>query len=241
MLPGFRGKCGFRQYIPSKPSKYGIKIFATVNSKVFYTGNIEIYAGKQPKDPYLISNKPADVIKRLAEPIYSSGHNSTADNWFIDRNLISKLEKKWLSYVGTVHKNKPQLPPEFVSSLCLKTDPQNTIYLVMVQIAYLYLMYPKGKKPNFSFKYAFQWHCKFRFTKAWYNRILQPNEVRSWHCGRNDTCNVARNTRRWPVVIFYTILNIAGINARTVHMLDSNVKIRHRIFIRNLTAQLASE
>lgn len=26
-LPGFRGKCNFRQYIPSKPEKYGIKLF----------------------------------------------------------------------------------------------------------------------------------------------------------------------------------------------------------------------
>ena len=43
MLPGFRGKYGFRQYIPSKPSKYSIKIFAMGNSKVFYTGNLEIY------------------------------------------------------------------------------------------------------------------------------------------------------------------------------------------------------
>ena len=41
-------------------------------------------------------------------------------------------------------------------------------------------------------------------------------------------CNGARNSRRWPMVILYTILNIAGINAQTVHMLNSNVKIRER-------------
>ena len=52
--------------------------------------------------------------------------------------------------------------------------------------------------------------------------------------------NVARNTKRWPMVMFYTVLNIAGINAQTIHMLNSNVKIRHGIFIRNLM-QLVSE
>lgn len=35
MLAGFRGRCGFRQYIPSKPNRYGIKIFAMVDSKFF--------------------------------------------------------------------------------------------------------------------------------------------------------------------------------------------------------------
>ena len=42
MLPGFSGKCRFRQYIPSKPSKYDITISAVVDSKVFYTENLEI-------------------------------------------------------------------------------------------------------------------------------------------------------------------------------------------------------
>ena len=33
MWPGFRGKCGFRKYIPSTPGKYGITFFAVVDSK----------------------------------------------------------------------------------------------------------------------------------------------------------------------------------------------------------------
>ena len=35
MLVGFRGRCGFRQYIPSKPNKYGIKIYALVDAKMY--------------------------------------------------------------------------------------------------------------------------------------------------------------------------------------------------------------
>lgn len=32
-LVAFRGRCGFRQYIPSKPAKYGIKIYALVDNR----------------------------------------------------------------------------------------------------------------------------------------------------------------------------------------------------------------
>ena len=53
--------------------------------------------------------------------------------------------------------------------------------------------------------------------------------------------NVARDTRRWPPVTFYTTVNIAGTNAQTVRMLNGNVKIRHRTFIGNPVTHLVSE
>ncbi|XP_035222538.1 uncharacterized protein LOC118195345 [Stegodyphus dumicola] len=43
-LESFRGRCPFRQCIPSKPNEYGIKIFAAVDAKTLYTLNLEIYA-----------------------------------------------------------------------------------------------------------------------------------------------------------------------------------------------------
>ena len=41
-LEAFRGRCGFKQYTPSKPNKYGIKIFALADAKCFYTCNMEV-------------------------------------------------------------------------------------------------------------------------------------------------------------------------------------------------------
>lgn len=66
-LVGFRGNCSFRQYIPSKPNKYGIKIFALVDARNFYNVKMEIYAGKQPPGPFEKSNTPEDVVIRLIE------------------------------------------------------------------------------------------------------------------------------------------------------------------------------
>jgi hypothetical protein len=77
-----RGNCPFRKCIASKPGKYGIKIYALVDSRIFYTKNLEIYAGKQTEGPYQLSNSPADVIERMISAISGSGRNVTADNWF---------------------------------------------------------------------------------------------------------------------------------------------------------------
>lgn len=56
MLPAFRGRCSFRQYIPSKSNKYGIKVYSLVDAKTWYTLNMEIYVGQQPDGPFKVSN-----------------------------------------------------------------------------------------------------------------------------------------------------------------------------------------
>lgn len=79
-LEAFRGRCGFRQYIPSKPNKYGIKIFALANGKTFYTCNLEVYLGQQPQGPFFVNNSPSEVVKRLCESIKGTKRNLTCCN-----------------------------------------------------------------------------------------------------------------------------------------------------------------
>jgi len=105
-LLAFRGKCPFRQYIPSKPTKYGIKTFALVDPKTVYTLNLETYLGTQPDEPYKISNASQDVVLRLVEPIVGTNRNIPVDNWFTSIPLITSLKEKKLTYIGTIRKNK---------------------------------------------------------------------------------------------------------------------------------------
>ncbi|XP_046406812.1 piggyBac transposable element-derived protein 3-like [Ischnura elegans] len=114
-LVPFRGRCSFRQYLPSKPAKYGIKIFALVDSSVFYTLNLEIYAGRQPEGPFFVDNCPKEVVKRMVSPIIGSGRNITVDNWFASTPLAEEMIRNNLTLVGTVRKNKRELPPDIVN------------------------------------------------------------------------------------------------------------------------------
>jgi len=81
-LIAFRGRCSFRQYIPSKAARYGIKIFALVDVKNAYTYNVEVYVGTQPDGPYKINNSPNNVVTRLVQPIEGTKRDITIDNWF---------------------------------------------------------------------------------------------------------------------------------------------------------------
>ena len=45
-LNNFRGKCSFRQFMPSKPAKYGLKIWVVVCNETGIACDVNIYLGK---------------------------------------------------------------------------------------------------------------------------------------------------------------------------------------------------
>ena len=109
----FWGRCSFGQYLPNKPAKYGIKIFALVDTIVYNTQNMEVYLGIQPDGPFRVDNSPKEVVKRIVSPILGTGRNVTADNWFMSLPLLEALLQRKLTMVETIRKNKAELPPRY--------------------------------------------------------------------------------------------------------------------------------
>ena len=89
----YRGRCDFKQSIPSKPDRYGINIYILADSKNYYPLNFEIYCGKQE-----LFTKPEDLVIRLTK-FLSPCHVICADNYFTSLiYLIIYLEtRKFIS------------------------------------------------------------------------------------------------------------------------------------------------
>lgn len=131
MLVSFRGRCKFRVYMPNKPCKYGIKIMAITDAKTHYFLNGYIYVGKDSEGQTLSMeeqnfSKPTQSVIRLSKPIYKTNRNITADNWFTSLELVRELKANGLTYVGTIRKNKKDIPKEFQPSK--NRDIQSTLY-----------------------------------------------------------------------------------------------------------------
>lgn len=52
------------------------------------------------------------------------------------------------------------------------------------------------------------------------------------------TYSVQRNTQRWPIVIFYTILNLGGINSLVIHLGNKLESMPRRSFLKALSNEL---
>ncbi|KAJ8930546.1 hypothetical protein NQ314_016643 [Rhamnusium bicolor] len=119
ILVSFRGRCRFKMYMPMKPCKYGNKIMALTDARNSYLFNAYLHSGKDSDgvgliDEYKRFSKPTQTVLRLAEPLFGSNRNITADNWFSSIELVNILSKNKLKYVGTLKKNKRETLPSFL-------------------------------------------------------------------------------------------------------------------------------
>lgn len=111
-LLSFRGRCSFRMYMPAKPDKYGLKIVLINDATTHYMFNAILYIGTIDKDPN--EAVPSYYMRKLSESIYNTGRNITCDNWFTSIPIVMKMKKDFdLTVVGTVRKNKTEIPANF--------------------------------------------------------------------------------------------------------------------------------
>lgn len=237
-LEAFRGRCGFRQYMPLKPNKYGIKIFALCDAKMFYTANLEVYVGNQPDGPFAQNNSALSVVQRLCEPIYESNRNVTTDRWFTSTELGKSLLRCGLTTIGTIRANKRELPAEFVQR---NSRPIGSSMFGFQENCTLVSYIPKKNK-NVLLISTCHDDDKVDQETGKPQIILDYNATK---CGvdvvdqLSANYNCARATRRWPMVIFYSLLNISGINSQVIFNTNNlNKKVLRRHFLENLSFSL---
>ncbi|CAM4569943.1 unnamed protein product [Leuciscus chuanchicus] len=202
-LVPFRGRCSFKQYMPSKPAKYGIKIWAACDARTSYAWNMQVYTGK-PKDGQPERNQGMRVVLDLTTGL--QGHTVTCDNFFTSYALGQELLRRKLTMVGTVRKNKPELPPALLtmrdrvcfSSIFAFTETHSVVSYCPKRGKNVLLMSTchkdakvsdrEDKKPDVILDYN---RCKGGVDNV-------DKMVASYSC--------KRKTNRWPMVVFSTIL-----------------------------------
>lgn len=118
MLANFRGRCRFKMYMPRKPTRFGIKIMILCDAHSSYCYNAYIYTGKNSDghgldNEYNSCSAPTKYVVCLSKCIFNTNHNVTGDNWFSSVPLANILMKKGLTYLGTLEKNKTDIPTLF--------------------------------------------------------------------------------------------------------------------------------
>ncbi|CAJ1064709.1 dual specificity protein phosphatase 26 isoform X1%2C partial [Xyrichtys novacula] len=114
LLP-FKGRCSFKQYMPKKPAKYGIKIWTAADVSTSYAWKVSIYTGKSGEarelPPQLLNLKGRDVLSS----VFAFTNNTTAVSYMPKKgkNVLLISTKHRQPAVEEGPKKKPKMITDY--------------------------------------------------------------------------------------------------------------------------------
>ncbi|XP_029164703.1 uncharacterized protein LOC114935919 [Nylanderia fulva] len=216
-LKNFRGKCSFVQHDSNTPTKCGLKIISLVDVKTSFTCNMELYCDQQPEGPYRVSNDPAAIVLRLIEHLKgSNNYNLTCDEHYTSYLLAIALLADKITFLGAMGRDHREIPLCFLPG---KLRPVGSTRLGFRNDATLASHVPQKGKAIIVLSTA---HHDAKFN-PW---TKKPMIIEQYEAAKNAidvmerTCalySVSKKTKRWPLTIFFLLLDVAGVNAQILY------------------------
>ena len=193
--------------------RYGIKVWAACDTRTSYVLNAQVYLGKQPGEQREVGQAKR-VVMDLVVPIRGSGRNITTDQHFTSVELARELKDSNLTIVGTINKQRRELPPVVLPT---RDRPAgHTMFLFSGDITLISYTPRRLRSVTILSTLHHQAECEDDGKPsviAFYNKTKGGVDT-------NDklahTYTVRRKCRRWPVVMFHHVIDLAAINGMVV-------------------------
>uniref|UniRef100_A0AAV2KAC5 PiggyBac transposable element-derived protein domain-containing protein n=1 Tax=Knipowitschia caucasica TaxID=637954 RepID=A0AAV2KAC5_KNICA len=228
-------RCCFLQYIATKPDKFGIKFWVACDLKSKYICNVLPCLGKNSSRS---SGESETVVMRLMKPFLDKGRNVTTDNIFTSLPLAQRLLERKTTILGAVNKNRREIPQstkrmdrkEFTTELFSTAGATITVYA------------PKRKKAVYVLSSMHSLVQTEDTTKR------KPNTVTLYNTTKRGVdemeqmlreYSVRSGTRRWPVAVFYNMIDMAALNAHVLYQACTGKQERRVKFLVELARELA--
>ncbi|XP_027132677.1 piggyBac transposable element-derived protein 4, partial [Larimichthys crocea] len=214
-LVPFRGRCSFRQYMPNKPARYGIKSWVACDARSSYAWKMQVYTGRKPRGGSE-KNQATRVVLDVTEGL--TGRSITCDNFFTSYELAQRLLlENNNTLLGTVRKNKPELPDALLalrgrrvlsSKFAFTRDTALVSYLA---------------KKNKNVLLLSTLHARTADVVGRRQRAdNKPAVILDYNSNKGGVDNLdkvvttyscRRMTARWPLAVFHNILDVSSYNA----------------------------
>ncbi|XP_018371355.1 PREDICTED: piggyBac transposable element-derived protein 4 [Trachymyrmex cornetzi] len=106
----WKGRLKFKQYIPLKRHRFGIKLFEHVDCSSGYILSFIVYTGADTDYEKFGLGISGDIVAHFLKPYFGKGHVIYIDNWYSSAPLSVFLHEKETGVCGTVRKNRKGLP-----------------------------------------------------------------------------------------------------------------------------------
>ncbi|CAH2101254.1 unnamed protein product [Euphydryas editha] len=157
--------------------------------------------------------------------------------------MLHLLKEHILTSTGTVRKNKREIPKQMLQ--IRNRDVHSSLFGFQKDISLVSYMQKKNKvvlvmstlhHDNKIDSTTLEKMKREMIT--FYNQTKRGVDVVDELC---SNYNIARNTKRWPMVILYAAMNLAAINSIIIYKANNNCSLPRRDFLRDLGLGLISE
>ena len=241
----WKGRLFFKQYIPKKRNRFGIKLFVLCDCKTRYILRFFVYTGNETASPSVIKKlgHSGAVVNTLLSPSYlDKGHILFVDNWYSSPILFRYLFKHGTGACGTVRPNR-KFMPKFTKKLkrgqteCYKKkmllalkwrDKRDVGMLTTVHTP---AIVDTGKTHHATGEVVRKPECIDSYNK---------------HMGAVDKTDMqislaecTRKTRKWYKKLFFHLLDLCLYNAFVLYKVNTNnTKMQFVEFRTNVAEQL---
>ena len=106
---GTKARISFLQYLPKKPTKWGVKVWVLSDSATGYIHKFKIYTGK---DDAITHGLAYSVFTELMSELKNKGYHLYMENYYTSPKLVNDLFKDGIYTSGTVRSNRKYFPSE---------------------------------------------------------------------------------------------------------------------------------
>ncbi|XP_076607948.1 uncharacterized protein LOC143333663 [Chaetodon auriga] len=238
----YRGHCRFRQYMPNKPACYGIKVWVACDARTSYAWRMSVYTGKKEGARPEV-NQGERVVLELVEGL--QGHTVTCDKFFTSYGLGEELLRRKMAMVGTLRRNKPELPPELLevrqravlSSVFAFTTTHTVVSYVPKRGKNVILLSTKHREPAISNEVHRKPQIMLDYNRNKGGVDNLDKVIGAYSC--------RRKSHRWPLAMFYNMLDVSAYNAfvlwtRVDPQWKGGAPHKRRLFLEELGKALVS-
>jgi len=105
----YKGRVIFRQYIPKKHKRFGIKIYKLCDS-LGYTYDMSVYLGKQRQHATTQITATHGRVLQVIRRVEGLGHKIFVDNYFTSPAVFDDLFQRKSNVCGTVRHDRRGMP-----------------------------------------------------------------------------------------------------------------------------------
>lgn len=239
----WKGRLSFKQFIPSKRNRFGIKLFEACDCETGYILNFIVYTGAKT-DLMDEGNKfgiSGSIVYSLLQKYIDKNHILFVDNWYSSPLLFKYLFDRNTGACGTVRANRKGMP-EFRKKLgrgeCETANTENMLAIKWLDKRYVHML---------TTVYSGKMKSTGKINQKTKETILKPDCVMHYNenMGAVDKVDMqvsfvecARKSLKWYKKLFFHLIDISLYNAYILYQVKTGKKPQFSDFRLNVAEQL---